>query len=229
MSLFPVFSPGGEVPFPTITGLLFRVRADLGITKDGGDFVSQWDDQSASAAHLTEATNKPVWVDALVNGKPAVRFDGTNDKLVSGSFTSTSQPHHTFVVFNSVTWATVEAIMVGTSNNFYVDQNGTTPEVKQRAQGSAGNAVSATVGTFFLVSSFFSGAASYQALNNAASVGPSNTGTGGAVTTLALGSEVAGSNFGNVEIAEAMLYNAEITGTDLTDLKSYFNSRYALW
>jgi len=228
-----MFSPvDGGLPLPEISGLLLHVRADLGITKDESDFVSQWDDQSASGANLTEATNKPLWVDALVNGHPAVRFDGTNDIMTSGAFASTSKPAHIFAVFNSVSWVNYDRIYssISSGEKLTLEQTGSTPQIQQVAGSARVNALSATLGTFFLVNSFFNAGASYQGLNDDSNVGTANPGTQGAFTSISLAARAGdGSPWGNVEFAEFCLYNVEITGDDLTSLKDYFNSRYALW
>jgi hypothetical protein len=62
-------------------GVKVWVKADAGVTKDGADVVSTWADQSGSGNDLVQATagRRPVWHDALVNGRPMLRFDGTDD------------------------------------------------------------------------------------------------------------------------------------------------------
>ena len=66
-----------------------------------GDPVSQWDDESANADHAVQATsaNQPTYKTGIINGKPVVRFDGTNDWLaLSELFDSSSAVAHMFVV-----------------------------------------------------------------------------------------------------------------------------------
>jgi hypothetical protein len=36
-------------------------------------------------------------------------------------------------------------------------------------------------------------------------------------------------DFANVAIAEMIVYDGTISGTDLTNLKNYINGRYGLW
>lgn len=57
------------------------------ITKDGSNKVSQWDDKSANAYHFSQstATWQPEWVDAQLNGRAVVRFDGVNDIISRGT------------------------------------------------------------------------------------------------------------------------------------------------
>jgi hypothetical protein len=54
-----------------------------GLAVEDNAVVNQWDDQSGNGNHLTQATvgRKPVFYKNIVNGKPVVRFDGSNDLL----------------------------------------------------------------------------------------------------------------------------------------------------
>ena len=101
------------ITFPTIAGLYARYRADLGVTKDGSDKVSQWDDQSGNARHLAMATAayQPLWVASGINSLNTINFDGTDDTLSIASL-SQAQPIHIFMVFVQDTWADLNALMV---------------------------------------------------------------------------------------------------------------------
>ena len=59
------------------------MEADAGITKDGSNLVSRWDDKSTNGVWWSQSTdaNKPTWIASAWNAKPALRFDGTTDKL----------------------------------------------------------------------------------------------------------------------------------------------------
>jgi hypothetical protein len=66
---------GGGVGLPT-AGLIAWYKADVGVTKDGSNKVSQWDDQSGNGHHLTQPTalNKPTWQASVLNGLPGIQF-----------------------------------------------------------------------------------------------------------------------------------------------------------
>jgi hypothetical protein len=68
-----------DSPVPE-NGLTLWLRADVGTLRDG-PFVNMWEDQSPQGrlALTTSTQNRPTWVSGLINGLPAVRFDGTND------------------------------------------------------------------------------------------------------------------------------------------------------
>jgi hypothetical protein len=52
-----------------------------------GSTVSQWDDKSGNARHVSQATavNQPNYTASGLNGKPVITFDGTNDALINAS------------------------------------------------------------------------------------------------------------------------------------------------
>lgn len=70
----------------------FRLRADLGVYDNnaGGSLISvdgtaigRWEDQSANALHVIQATAgfRPLWKANILNGLPVVRWDGSDDAL----------------------------------------------------------------------------------------------------------------------------------------------------
>ena len=77
----------------SIAGLKLWLSSDLGITKDGFDKVSNWADQSINGNDATQATasKKPLWVNNTLNGKPVIRFDGSDDFMSLTSLISTAR------------------------------------------------------------------------------------------------------------------------------------------
>lgn len=79
----------------TRTGLPLPANIKLRLMADGPVYttgttqatdnqtISTWKDISGQGKDATEATNKPTLQTNELNGKPVVRFDGTNDKLES--------------------------------------------------------------------------------------------------------------------------------------------------
>jgi hypothetical protein len=63
--------------------LILWAKADAGVTKDGNNYVTQWNDQSSAGNHLTPTSSScdPLYVSSGINSKPVIRFDGTNDNL----------------------------------------------------------------------------------------------------------------------------------------------------
>lgn len=71
------------------------------ITKDGSNYVEKVDDLSGNGHHLIQTTqiNKPLWVDTQANGHPVLRFDGSNDFMLSTFNVAQYMPITTFVVW----------------------------------------------------------------------------------------------------------------------------------
>ncbi len=90
-------SAGVRPSRPTLSdppqGNLFAYfKANTGITRDMSDAVSQWDDFTGNGHDAPQSTGskQPLFVSNLLNGFPAIRFDGINDDLKTSSFTSES-------------------------------------------------------------------------------------------------------------------------------------------
>lgn len=223
---------GGGPLLPPLTDLELWVRSDVGITKDGSNFVSSWADQSGNGRDLTEATNKPLWVDSLVNGYPALRFDGANDLLSHITEFLTALPNHIFLILNQVSWTSTDQIFAGTRAGIWVRQQGASPTMMVFNSGSgAGNGVSPSIGSFELINTLFpSGAAAKMALNDGAYSTGDATGSGETMGGIRIGSNSAGTGvFSNIEAAEILAYSAEKVGAELAELQTYVNARYGLW
>ena len=82
----------GEFSPMDISGLGLWLKADEGTYQDDGmgtpataddDVVGGWEDQSGNGFDVTQAVaaNKPLLKTGILNGKPVLRFDKTNDYL----------------------------------------------------------------------------------------------------------------------------------------------------
>ena len=230
---------GGEVAFPDgISGLEYRFRADLGVTRDGSDFVSQWDDQAGvEPRHLKNANSgkQPVWsATSGPNGQAAITFDGSNDYLITDVWSTAivDQPATIFGVFKFNTWTRYERFVTTKTpaNSLVIDQDDVSPKIGFVAGAYSCQDGNAALGTFNLHVGYFSGASSTHTVNDHLPT-TGNPGTGnGDYKQLVMGIDDNLVNLAaDLVVAEVFLYNKAITGSDLTDLKSYINSRYAMW
>ena len=228
MSLLPVYSPtyDSEVPFPSISGLRVRLRADLGITKDGSDLVSAWADQSGNGLNFTQATggHQPLWLATSGTGQPIVRFDGSTDNINTGTISSQAAPHHFFIVFKQLYWGDNEYIYVNNTTGVTLEQN---PTANQVSQYNGTNPLAADLTNYWLHRNFLNGSASSAALND--DTPNVVTALTQACTLMSLGGLTNGTLCANVEIAEFVWYDAEVTGTDLSNILAYFSSRYGIF
>jgi hypothetical protein len=65
------------------TGMQLWLRADVGVEKDGSNYVTKWADQSGNTKDGTPvgSVNQPLYVTSQINSQPILRFDGTTDYL----------------------------------------------------------------------------------------------------------------------------------------------------
>lgn len=213
--------------FPTLGSLQARYVSTLGITKDGSDLVATWADQSGNGRDLTQATgaSKPLWVASQFNGQPILRFDGSDDYMQSTSFSAT-QPVHAFFVFKT-TMTTGGRYMYSGSTvaNHAVVTTGTATQVQLLATGVC--LITPTSGAVGVLEAFWSGASSYTKYNAGSAV-TGNAGTTGVSGGFLLGAAWDASSKYAMDIAELVICSAEITSTDYTALKAYFNATYGL-
>lgn len=102
------------IPALPSTGLTLDLDARTGLFQDtggvtpaaaDGDPVGLWRDQSGGARDFSQATgiSKPLLKLAQVNGKPALRFDGVDDNILSSAILSaiiTASAYSLYVVLN---------------------------------------------------------------------------------------------------------------------------------
>lgn len=83
------------------TGLKMWLRADLGVEKDGSNYVDQWNDQSGLGNDMVQAESarRPVWQGNGLNGQATLIFDGTDDYLGTAGIIGTS-PATVIVVYD---------------------------------------------------------------------------------------------------------------------------------
>ena len=96
------FSLAQTDAMPVTSGLKLWLDASDGstIVSDGSGNIQQWSDKSGSGNHATQPTagERPTLASTALNGKPAVRFDGSDDGLVIADSLSLGRPYTVFIV-----------------------------------------------------------------------------------------------------------------------------------
>ena len=124
----------GIPPFvPTdLPGLLaWHDASDAASVINTAGAVSQWSDKSGNANHWTQgtATNQPITGTVTLNGKNAIQFDMTNDRMQwpAGMFGIANATHYLFIVFQADTMADTRNILRGTLAGDANEKWGPTP------------------------------------------------------------------------------------------------------
>jgi len=218
----------------SLNGLQFWFKADSLVLSDG-TAVSSWSDSSGNGYTASQATGtlQPLYHTNRINGKPAVTWDRSNDRL-----TTTSVNHNIgtgdFTVIGvirspaaNVGYSSLVTTGVGGNPGFYFDQRQV--DVYWGADKRFSSVVLADNTTYLLyiqrvgstISVYVNGsldASSYTVATSLANgvwyLGNEDSGT------------VATSNF---DIGELVLYSASFDSKQRAQLQVYFNERYAIF
>lgn len=207
--------------------LEFWYRAD-DYEESGGD-LTQLNDKSGNARHLTVAAGLPVIAaTGGPNATPVVQFDG-NDALRSASFTAVPQPFQVFAVASWNTWTHGEKLADFHTGTCDLQQRTSSPNVSQSGGSLSTSLVPMTLSTFFVLDGLFDGSDSHMRLNLGTKVtGGGDIGSNG-INRICLGAANTLTDLGDCNIAEIFAFSGgDLADPELTCLKNYLNGRYGL-
>lgn len=220
----------------SISGLVawWDASVSSSISLDGSNNVSEWADQSGNGRTLaqTTANNRPAYSLSVLNGKPVVNFDGSNDAMLA-TFTL-AQPCHYFMV-----WRYDSAYVSGNPRVFDGATGGAMGFFRassgQMALNAGGSNLSVNItdadGQAFSVTEIRANGASSSVLRNG-SDRTANPGTNigsGSPGGIYLG--VFGNGFsapGDVSFAEILIYSSVLASGDASKVRSYLGKKYGI-
>jgi hypothetical protein len=220
---------------PTVAGLKLHLDAsDLStITKDGSNLVSQWDDKSGNGNHFLQATatNQPLWVNAVHNSNPTIRFDGIDNYIKNSGWTggALTDPNTFFMVCTFPNNSTDPFLFDG-----YAD-GGNRHTFYRNASDyyviyAGGNASSSPTTTSTALAQFtlLYNSTSSTIRRNGSQIG--STGSVGSETTdgLNLGAVWNNTQPSAFDVCEFIIYNADVSGTDRTLIEDYLATKWGL-
>lgn len=218
--------------------LVLWLKADS-LSLNDGDPVSSWADSSGTGNTATgTTTTRPLYKVNILNGMPVVRFDGTDDKLLVADANSIDltgdQTIFVVVKYSGTKGALIDHYDNGggfTGYGFEIGQ--ATPSKLSYWSSGKGSRQSdtpdLTTGAFHLVAIIrTSGSVVFYTDGTA---GATLTGHGNAASTnsLSIGVLPDGTTTPlNGDIAEIIVCDTAMAGTNLTNLKTYIANKYAL-
>lgn len=224
------------IPEPdTILGaaIMQWVRSDSGLTYDGGNRISAWNDKSAAAVHYTQGTagDKPLYVaTGGPNSLPYVSLDSSTRHLDSTLVTPnpSTTPTTVWLIFRQVTWAALQRIVSDASvNKRLLYQRPATPTCRLYDGTEAGDNSGATVGSWVRgIAVFNSGATSRLKLGTSDVTG-FNDGATAAGTGRTIGNTRADGQASAVcDFCEVIYIQGTISAGQETALDTYAAARY---
>jgi hypothetical protein len=230
------------VPLPLPARLKLWLRADAGVTTNLAGAVTAWSDQSANFnnAQQSDDTAAPLWVANAVTNMPALRFDGINDYLSIASSPSIAITGDisTFFVVRFDDFASFRAVWAKTESNlprptdYYLAPDSGIPNLLRGGVADFGNlngAAGLPSGQYLVAGFDMEGTTARHYLNGqengfgeiAATITDSGTalliGTRGDFFTKMKG-----------DIAEIIIYDLALSGTDRNAVFNYLAGRYGI-
>jgi hypothetical protein len=243
---------GGGASFSpaNLSGLSLWLKADAGVTLSGSN-VTAWADQSGSGNNATveNSGEEPTFVSSFSNSKPAIQFNGTTQLLIvadssSLDFINTS----IFIVLkrtgdgtgNEITFMKNGSILTDDAvywncarlNNgnstFTLNVGGSRPDLDTNTDLTSGNPT--------ILELTYNGTDSFIYTNGSQTATYSEP-TGSIETTsgsLQIGGynksfNNPGGELFNGQIAEIVMYNRAVTGTERQQVEAYLNTKYAIY
>lgn len=231
-----------------IDSLLLWLSADVGVYKDAGvtlavnnDTVQQWNDRSAVPYSWSQATagNRPTFNTNIINGLPAVAFNGSATKmsnalLVSGNTISL------FLVVKPSSTSPIGILDTGPNQN-YTFRNYAGGQMGWIGAGtndilinlSLANTNPVLIELLTYYNSASSGVRHLDYYRNSVLV---SNNTGGITTTLAWAGPIIGvinnglaGSWYNGYLAELILFSSYLSTASRKAVETYLNVKYALW
>lgn len=192
------------------------------------DPVGTWADLSGNGNDATQATaaKKPVYKVNILNGRPVVRFDGTDDELRTGDL-ALSQPN-TLVLVGKVSIAL-------TADQGLFDGQGTSRHLLAADDPSddwrifAGNllaSANAVDTSFHVFTAIYDGASSLLR-KEGTQILSGNAGAQ-ALGVATIGALAASVNFLNGDIAEVIVYNRALSTAEQQRVERYLSVKYGI-
>lgn len=233
----------------TIPNCKLWLASDKITGKNDGDSIALWPDASGNGNDATQSTeiNRPIYKTSIKNGKPVVRFDGSNDFMLAPSLGLGSASLFVVAKQDLVKTSGAHALISTRPNTTYMELylgSSASPEVGQVvAQISTGSFVGNRNGSpstsWSLVEAIFKGDSTPSiraGINGSLSEGidfgslPSSYSINGTsnFTIGQLGGIIAGYYFDG-DIAEIVVYSRALSDSERQDVEAYLTAKYALY
>lgn len=231
----------GTATWPTIPNSDLKVwfKADDKLWQDSarttvatadGNPVGAWDDASGTLNHALQATagKRPLYKTSILNGKPVLRFDGTDDDLKNAFVSGFTQPS-TFLFVGSATntgWYLFDGAS-GSRHAFGHNLLGNAANCDLYAGTGISITQAATMGATIWLGLFNTTSSRLRRGSDGVEV----TGNAGSNS---MGGITIGNHFGEIvgplqgDVAEIVGYNALLTDSQIDQVGNYLATKYAL-
>jgi N-acetylneuraminic acid mutarotase len=212
------------------------LKADAGITIASAANVSGWTDQSGNGNTVSAASNYPQLVANAFNGKPVIRFNGTNNYLtktgLSANMPTGTANRSAFMAatYRNNSYAGVSYGSTASNGNFGMINYSGYPSVSYTAVSSTYYMSNYSVFNtpLFLHEAVLNGSTLYQYRNGILGLTSTGTSFSTGTTQIDVGRGLASSSYGDMDIAEYLLFNDNLSDADRQSVERYFGIKYGI-
>lgn len=216
-----------------IAGLKLWYAADQITGLVDADPVVTWSDLSGNANDGTQATagKRPIYKTGIVNGKPVVRFDGTDDFITYPSISLGTQ-NSFFIVYRPRTSTAGHVLLGGAAGNYasYIDATSMFYSAKS---GVTQYSVSVAHGGFTINSTYILSIVrnntSVSFYKNGVQLGTTQTlGFNDTISLSALGAYADGTTVLIEDEPEVLIYASAPADNQRKQMENYLGTKYAI-
>lgn len=214
---------------PTGPGSVYAwYKADTGLTKNGSGYVSQWADNTGNGMHLVQATGtkQPQWRSGQLATYGTLIFDGVDDNMVKAWGSVYSGAITLLLVFRQVTWTSGDYIFT-TNSGLIIAQTGSNQEIYATFNNINWLHYSIAINEWHIMSLVVDGANSFYKINNSGISSKVDIGVAG-LSDLYYGSLMDNTYFGNIEIAESVVFSKALSESEVNSLHVGYGSKYSI-
>ena len=210
-----------------IDTLFTDVAGTISVTSDA-DVVKNWNDKSGKANHVTEATTPPLYKTGIQNGKPVIRFDGTDDTISSAAISFDTSRLSIFFVLRAATGQAEATGIISSpaavaSWQISMDTSGTPVESRddERSMGAP-----EPLGALHALIYNGTNSAGYK---NGSLIEDAATSEGFDVDEIHLATNRGFNAFLAGDFAELLIYDSALSDSDRVLVETYLNDKWALF
>ena len=227
----------------SISGLKLWLSADSGAYNDAGttlatngQSVQQWNDRSSNSQNSSQASSglRPLFVSSVVNGRPVIRFDGSDDFLSLGqSLTGSTQTFFIVARNNDLTNGSVLLGNNSVSGNrylfFQLPATGLPGLRYAHFDPDVAHSPTITGSVFAIVSAIQNGTSATAYTNGTAGTTTNTMSTADTNVLDSIGRYTTLIYMMDGDIAEIIYYDVAVSNTDRILIENYLNTKYAVY
>jgi hypothetical protein len=208
----------------TIAGLSLWLKADEGITFSGSN-VTYWADQSQVGNDVVAVTTSPTFHSNIINGLPAVLFDGGR---LDGTDIVTAKTIYAVVKGLAYEPSQYAVIVECTGGGFYSAISGTDWGSYFNTEISSGDTLSEN--TPAIIASLSDEGSTYSFRKNGSEIIAGSNGEGFySRSALYIGNDGGEGQPANVYVSEIIIYDNLISEENIQKIEEYLNTKYAIY